>query len=50
MQVPLLEEGAGALRKLNKSMGLAFDDWDIEYYTKVIKTRARMCGNSVCSE
>jgi len=30
--VPLIEEGKGALKKLNAEMGLGLDDWDIEYY------------------
>ncbi len=30
--VPLMEEGPEALRKINKQMGLGFDEWDIEYY------------------
>lgn len=30
--VPLIEEGASALRKINVSIGLGLDDWDIEYY------------------
>jgi phosphoribosylformylglycinamidine synthase len=30
--LPLIEEGPDALRKINREMGLGFDDWDIEYY------------------
>jgi phosphoribosylformylglycinamidine synthase len=30
--LPLIEEGPDALRKINKEMGLGFDEWDIEYY------------------
>ncbi len=30
--LPLIEEGSDALRKINKEMGLGFDEWDIEYY------------------
>ena len=33
--LPLIEEGPDALRKLNRAMGLGFDDWDIEYYYKL---------------
>jgi len=33
--LPLIEEGPDALRKLNREMGLGFDDWDIEYYHKL---------------
>jgi len=30
--VPLIEEGVSALKKINVSIGLGLDDWDIEYY------------------
>jgi len=30
--VPLIEEGKEALRKINITMGLGLDDWDIDYY------------------
>jgi len=33
--VPVLAEGRAALEKVNKSMGLAFDDWDLDYYTNM---------------
>ena len=33
--VRLLEEGRTALKRINREMGLAFDDWDLEYYTKL---------------
>lgn len=33
--VPLLDEGKVALEKLNKEKGLGFDEWDIEFYTKM---------------
>ncbi len=31
--VPVLEKGRAALEKLNVEAGLAFDDWDLDYYT-----------------
>ncbi len=31
--VPVLEEGRAALQRINAEMGLAFDDWDLDYYT-----------------
>jgi len=34
-RVPLLEEGRSALEGINREMGLAFDDWDLDYYTKL---------------
>jgi phosphoribosylformylglycinamidine synthase len=30
--LPLIEEGPDALRKINREMGLGFDEWDINYY------------------
>jgi len=30
--IPLIEEGTAALEKINASMGLGLDDWDINYY------------------
>ncbi|MBI5742052.1 MAG: phosphoribosylformylglycinamidine synthase [Nitrospirae bacterium] len=30
--LPLIEGGPDVLRKLNREMGLGFDDWDIDYY------------------
>ena len=31
-EVPLLAEGMAALDAIDKEMGLAFDDWDKQYY------------------
>ena len=31
--VPLMREGRAALERINQEMGLAFDDWDLDYYT-----------------
>eukprot|EP00928_Gymnodinium_smaydae_P060420 TRINITY_DN4407_c0_g1_i1.p1 TRINITY_DN4407_c0_g1~~TRINITY_DN4407_c0_g1_i1.p1 ORF type:complete len:1358 (-),score=226.47 TRINITY_DN4407_c0_g1_i1:402-4424(-) len=30
--IPVLKEGRSALEKINKEMGLGFDDWDFNYY------------------
>ncbi|RJQ44742.1 MAG: phosphoribosylformylglycinamidine synthase [Nitrospiraceae bacterium] len=30
--LPLIEQGKDVLRKINREMGLGFDDWDIDYY------------------
>ncbi|MBT3606101.1 MAG: phosphoribosylformylglycinamidine synthase [Candidatus Latescibacteria bacterium] len=32
-EIPLIEEGRAALERINREMGLAFDDWDLDYYT-----------------
>jgi phosphoribosylformylglycinamidine synthase len=34
-EIPVLEEGRAALEKINREMGLAFDDWDLDYYTRL---------------
>ena len=31
--IPLLEEGRVALERVNRELGLAFDEWDLNYYT-----------------
>jgi phosphoribosylformylglycinamidine synthase len=30
--LPLIEEGPDVLKKINREMGLGFDEWDIDYY------------------
>ena len=34
-EVPLMEEGRAALERINREMGLAFDEWDLDYYTRL---------------
>ncbi|CAC5381852.1 PFAS [Mytilus coruscus] len=36
-EVDVLKEGREALEKANIEMGLAFDNWDLDYYTKLFK-------------
>ena len=31
-EIPLIQEGRRALEKINRAMGLAFDEWDLDYY------------------
>ena len=38
-QVPILQEGRAALERLNREAGLAFDDWDLDYYTDLVARR-----------
>lgn len=33
--IPLMEEGRAALERVNNEMGFAFDEWDLDYYTKM---------------
>jgi len=48
-EVPVLEEGRTALEKLNVEAGLAFDDWDLDYYTNLfIKEIGRNPTNVEC--
>jgi phosphoribosylformylglycinamidine synthase len=35
--IPVLAEGKAALEKLNNEKGLGFDDWDLEFYTKMFR-------------
>eukprot|EP00898_Chlorokybus_atmophyticus_P001653 jgi/Chlat1/2489/Chrsp175S02366 len=39
VRVPVMKEGRKALEQVNKTMGLAFDDWDLEvkFYTKMFR-------------
>jgi phosphoribosylformylglycinamidine synthase len=34
-EVPVLSEGRAALERVNRELGLAFDDWDLDYYTRL---------------
>ncbi|MBS13252.1 MAG: phosphoribosylformylglycinamidine synthase [Gemmatimonadetes bacterium] len=34
-RIPLIEQGRTALEELNDTMGLAFDEWDLNYYSDV---------------
>ncbi|KAL6079298.1 phosphoribosylformylglycinamidine synthase [Balamuthia mandrillaris] len=40
-EVPVMEEGRAALERINTEMGLAFDDWDLDYYTSVFKDQLK---------
>ncbi len=37
--VPILKEGRAALERLDREMGLAFDEWDLEYYTRLFRDK-----------
>ena len=39
--VPVLAQGRAALERINREMGLAFDDWDLDYYTALFRDRVR---------
>ena len=38
-EIPVLQEGRVALERINRELGLAFDDWDLEYYTDLFLQR-----------
>lgn len=46
-EVPILAEGAAALRRISRAMGLAFDEWDIDYYTRLFTDRVGRNPTSV---
>ena len=37
--VPVLAGGRAALERINREMGLAFDEWDLDYYTDLFAKR-----------
>jgi phosphoribosylformylglycinamidine synthase len=37
--VPVLAEGRAALERINDELGLAFDDWDLDFYTTLFRDR-----------
>jgi phosphoribosylformylglycinamidine synthase len=37
--VPIMEHGRAALEQINEQRGLGFDDFDLDYYTKLFKVR-----------
>ncbi len=37
--VPVLAEGRIALERINRELGLAFDDWDLNFYTELFRDR-----------
>jgi phosphoribosylformylglycinamidine synthase len=42
-RVPIMEEGRGALEKINREKGLGFDEFDLDFYTTLFKaSRCRL--------
>jgi phosphoribosylformylglycinamidine synthase len=37
--IPVLAEGRAALERINVELGLAFDDWDLDFYTELFRDR-----------
>lgn len=46
-EVDVMVEGRTALEKVNRDLGLAFDDWDLDYYTKMFQERVKRNPTSV---
>jgi phosphoribosylformylglycinamidine synthase len=46
-EVPVLREGRAALERINRDLGLAFDDWDLDYYTDLFRNRVGRNPTSV---
>lgn len=42
--VPIMEQGRAALEKINEEKGLGFDDFDLDYYTKLFKVSRLLVG------
>ena len=39
--IPVMEEGRKAIEAIDKEMGLAFDDWDMDYYTDLFMNKIK---------
>ncbi|KAL5012475.1 hypothetical protein ScPMuIL_011026 [Solemya velum] len=46
-EVDILGEGRSALERANKELGLAFDDWDLDYYTSLFTDKIKRNPTSV---
>ncbi|XP_050416850.1 phosphoribosylformylglycinamidine synthase [Patella vulgata] len=46
-EVDMMERGKVALEEVNKELGLAFDDWDLDYYTDLFLTKVKRNPTSV---
>jgi phosphoribosylformylglycinamidine synthase len=47
-RVPVLAQGRAALQAIDVEMGLAFDDWDLDYYTALFRKMRRDPTNVEC--
>ncbi len=45
--VPVMTDGRAALEKINAELGLAFDDWDLDFYTALFRDRMGRDPSSV---
>lgn len=47
VEIDILREGTSALRKISAQLGLSFDEWDLEYYTKLFRDTLKRNPTSV---
>lgn len=47
--VPIMEQGRAALEKINEEKGLGFDEFDLDYYTKLFKVSSTQSGGLILS-
>lgn len=38
-RIPIVEEDRAALERIDSQLGLAFDDWDLDYYTQLFRDK-----------
>lgn len=48
--IPIMAEGRTALEKINKEMGLGFDEHDLDYYTEIFKVRCETSRQTTASQ
>lgn len=46
-EVNVMTENRAALEKVNRDLGLAFDDWDLDYYTQLFREQVKRNPTSV---
>ena len=46
-EVDVISKGRAALEKVNRDLGLAFDEWDLDYYAKLFQERVKRNPTSV---
>lgn len=46
-KVPVMQEGREALEKVNRKLGLSFDEWDLQFYTNLFQNILKRDPTSV---
>lgn len=47
VEIDVITEGEEALRRISGQLGLAFDEWDIQYYTRLFRDTLKRNPTSV---